>query len=340
MRKTILLAVIVICSLNILAQPGGKSTYNFLNVNTSARSAALGGSSIAVYDHDLSLVQSNPALLSSGCNNQLNLNFINYFADVNYGYATFAHSFNKYGNYALGMQYISYGDFDRTNERGEQEGTFTASEYAMNLLWSKMLDSSFYLGASLKPIWSHLEQYTSFGVAMDAGLIYNNSKQLLTGAVLIRNAGSQIKPYTEGNFEKLPFDIQVGVTKRLKHAPFRFSVLAHHLHTWDMTYNETNTSSVLALETSSKGNFKKTADKLGRHFAFGVEILLGKNLHLELGYNHQRRKELVVSSKTGSAGFSWGFGLKIKKINVSIGRAVYHLAGASTVFSMGVNFNK
>ncbi|MFN5885727.1 MAG: hypothetical protein ACK445_10335, partial [Bacteroidota bacterium] len=41
--------------------------------------------------------------------------------------------------------------------------------------------------------------------------------------------GTQIKTYRAGNNETLPFNLQVGVSKKFAHAPFRFSLVAHNL---------------------------------------------------------------------------------------------------------------
>ena len=50
-----------------------------------------------------------------------------------------------------------------------------------------------------------------------------------------------------------------------------------------------------------------------------------------MGYNHQRRQELKLKedSKSGMVGFSFGFGIKIKKFQFDFARSIYSLAGAS-----------
>jgi hypothetical protein len=66
-----------------------------LNLPTSARAAALGYNVLSISDNDISLVNTNPSLLNSEMHNILVLSFVDYFADINYGYATYAHSFSK-----------------------------------------------------------------------------------------------------------------------------------------------------------------------------------------------------------------------------------------------------
>jgi hypothetical protein len=76
----------------LLAQTGGGSTYRFLDLTNSARAAALGGDVVSLRDDDINLVFHNPALLSPGMHGNLSLNYVNYFAGVNYGYASYAHA--------------------------------------------------------------------------------------------------------------------------------------------------------------------------------------------------------------------------------------------------------
>jgi hypothetical protein len=218
------------------AQKGGESTYSFLGLANAARVAALGGEVVSLQDDDINLVFHNPALLSPGMHNNLNFNYVNYFAGVNYGYASYGYSREGIGNFAVGMHYVNYGTFDRTDELGEIQGTFRASEYALNLVYSRsFLDNKLTAGANLKPIFSSLEQYTSLGIALDLGVSYNNPGSMTTVGLVLKNMGTQITSYT-GRREPLPFEIQAGVTQGLEHAPFRFTITFQHLERWDLTY--------------------------------------------------------------------------------------------------------
>jgi hypothetical protein len=270
------------------------------------------------------------------------MNYVGYFADIKYGYVSYAKSFGKVGNFATGIHYINYGEFIEANEDGIITGNFKAAEYALNLIWSKPIDSLFTVGANLKPILSNLEEYKSYGLALDLGITYHNPKNLLTAALVFKNIGTQIKPYYEGHYEPLPFEIQLGFSKKLSHAPFRISIIAQQLQKIDLTYNkpeEKKQSSTFSNEYESKNQLEEYADKFMRHLILGVEFIPFKNFYFNFGYNHQRRKEMQIIDKLGFVGFSWGFGLKIKKFHISYGRASYHLAGASNHFSLSVNFS-
>ncbi|MGM0475525.1 MAG: type IX secretion system protein PorQ, partial [Bacteroidota bacterium] len=243
MRKGALLPVLILfvsgCLFfpaNLLAQKGGETTYSFLGLTNSARISALGGEVVSIRDDDINLVFHNPALLHSGMHNHLSLNYVNYFAGVNYGYASYGYSREGIGNFAAGMHYVDYGTFDRTDELGDIQGTFRASEYAMNLFYSRpVIDTFLTAGVNLKPIFSSFEQYNSFGIALDAGIVYHSPGTHTSIGLVAKNLGFQIVSYT-GKREKLPFEVQAGITQGLEHAPFRFSVTLQHLERWDLTY--------------------------------------------------------------------------------------------------------
>jgi len=327
--------------LSSLAQIGGNSTYTFLTLTNSARVAALGGENISINDDDLNLVFHNPSLLNSDMDKNLVLNYVNYFSGINYGYAAYARSFNKLGTFATGIHYINYGKFIKADETGIIEGTFKASELALNIFWSKpILDSMLTIGINLKPIYSHLEKYYSFGMAIDAGVNYQSKDNLFSASFVIKNLGSQLKPYVKGNFEPLPIDVQLGFTQKLEHAPLRISGTFHHLQKWDLTYDKNANLAYTFVQNNQfyDNDYKfNIADNILRHSIFSMEFVPSKNFNVMLAYNHQRRKEMMVETRPYLVGFSWGFYLKVSKFRISYGQAIYHLAGASSHFSINLN---
>ncbi len=325
-----------------IAQVGGNNTYEFLNLPVSARVSALGGNLISVKDNDLNVSLTNPSLLTDSMNNNVALSYVNYFADVNYGYVAYAKHFNKLGNFSAGIHYLDYGKFIRADEIGNTNGTFGANEMSFNLTYAhSILDSNLTVGATLKTIYSHLESYTSWGSAIDLGATYFNPKNNFAIAAVIKNVGRQWKPYVPGNREKLPFEMQIGISKKPKHVPFRFSVIYENLEKWNLTYDNPALASTdpLTGDPIKKNKYKEFGDKLMRHIVIGGEFILTKNFFLRAGYNYQRRKELIIPDKRGMDGFSFGFGLRIYKFHLSYGRAVYHIAGASNTFSVSFDIN-
>lgn len=321
------------------AQIGGETTYQFLELTNSARLAALGGNQIALTDtSDLNLPFHNPALLHQGMNSQVLVNYVNYFMDINYGYASYARSFDGIGNFALGMHYINYGEFKEATELGELTGNFfNAAEYALNMIYSSQYKRLSY-GANLKPVFSVFESYRSFGLAADLGVNFSSKDSMTHVALVARNIGGQITTYYEdGNHEPIPFNLQAGISTRLKYAPVVFSLTMQHLTNWDLGWSEEEDEQTLENMYERQESFAK---QIMRHAVLGVEILPSNNFTLRAGYNYQRRQELKFDERLSTVGFSMGFGLKIKRFRLDFATSRFHLAGSSNLFSLAINLNE
>ena len=342
--KKLLFLLSLIAVLPSFSQVGGNNTYEFLNLPISARVSSLGGNLISVKDNDLNVSLINPSLLSDSMSNNIAISYINYFADINYGYVAYAKHIDKIGNFSAGVHYLDYGKFVRADAIGNTDGTFGANEMSFNLAYAKsIIDTNLTVGVTLKNVYSHLETYTSWGSAIDLGATYVRPSHGFTAALVIKNMGRQWKPYVLGNREKLPFEVQVGIAKKPKHVPFRFSVIYENLEKWDLTYvdpaNPVLTVDPLTGEAIKQHKGKIWGDKFMRHIVVGGEFIVTKNLFLRVGYNYQRRVELKIPDKRGAVGFSFGCGFRIYKFHFSYGRAVYHLAGPSNNFSISMDLN-
>lgn len=322
-----------------LAQNGANRVFTFLEQSNSSRITALGGNMLSVHDNDVSLVLSNPSYISDSMHTALALNYTNYFAGINYAYATYSHTFKKAGSFAASIQYLNYGTFDETDIYGNTLGSFHAYDMATTVGYGRLLGRNFSIGTNVKFIYSDLYLKTSTGVAIDVAGSYFNNEKYISATLLIRNAGRQLSPYTTGINEPLPFDIQLGVSKRLMHVPLRFSVLAHHLYKWDIRYNnpaDIETDPITGLPVTER-KMAAFTDKLMRHVVIGAELSPSRSFSLRLGYNYQRRKELAVDTRLSTVGISWGFGIRIKKFYFSYARSAYHLAGSPNVVTLTTN---
>jgi hypothetical protein len=320
MKRPLLAYFFLLAFLPVSGQTGGDNTFEFLNLSHSAFATATGGMTVSQGRNDLSLPYFNPALLTGSMNNDISLSFSTYFAGINYGYAAWARDMDKRGTMAAGLSFISYGSFTEADAEGNITGTFTASEYAFNLIWAMQIDSSFTVGVNLKPVFSHLERYFSAGICADIGAAYHNERLLLDAGLVIRNAGFQIKTYTGEGGEPLPFEIIAGATKRLAHAPFSFSLTLRHLEKPDLTHDYDTGDDI------PSGGF---GENLLRHVIFGIEILPADILWLGVGLNYQRRSEMRIEQRAGMTGFTAGFGIRTRAFELAYGRDAYHLAGAS-----------
>lgn len=336
-RLAVLIFLVFLLVFNsVQAQVGGRSVYNFLNITSSARLSAMGGNFAAIKDNDLSLALVNPSLITPEMTHTLTLNYIKYFSDINYGFAAYSRTFPKVGSFTGGIQYLNYGKFTQADETGQTYGNFHAADYALQIGWGRGLDSSFSIGANLKVILSSLDSYTSFGLCVDVAGTYFNRKRQVAVSLIARNIGRQIVYYTRGNNEPLPFELQLAVSTRPKHIPFRLSIVLTHLERYNLRYTDPSlpTTDPLTGEVIKTSKVGEIADNLMRHVVIGGEFVPIKALSIRLGYNYQRRKEMTVESKKGLTGFSFGVGLKIRNFSINYGRAMYHISGSPNVITI------
>lgn len=341
-KQTFLLGISLLFAFTLHAQLGGRYAYTFLEQPMSARISALGGNQASIYDNDINVGFVNPSLITSDMNNNLALNYTNFFAGSNFASVNYAHSFNSIGNFMGSIQFMDYGKFDYADDAGNLGGTFGASDFALTIGWGRQLDSLFSIGAAAKLIYAFYEGYNSFGFAVDVAGTYN-SKTGWTMSIVARNMGMQITTFTAGVRDPLPFNIQYVISKRLQHVPFRFSVIYDHIEKWDLTYddpaNPPGGTDPITGEPVEQSGIAKFGDQLMRHFVVGGEIYIGKNLVLRGGYNFRRRAEMKVVSKPGMVGFSWGVGVRISKFKINYSRSTYHLIGSPNFLSLTVDID-
>ncbi|MCB2220055.1 MAG: type IX secretion system protein PorQ [Bacteroidetes bacterium] len=331
MKNHLLLFLLVFFSFPLVqGQIGGDNTYEFINLTSSPRIAGMGGDFLTINDNDILLSVSNPSLITERMHNHLAVSFVDFYSDVNYGFAAYSRSIKNIGNFVASVQYINYGTFEGADITGERTGKFYAGESAYNVGWGRQLDSLFSIGANLKFIYSSLESYNSFGLAVDIAGSYNSRDGSFTASLIAKNIGRQLTAYEGSNIEPLPFELQIGLSKKLKHLPFRYSLLINHLDRWDLRYDDPSAQQVdpISGEVIEDSNLETFADNFMRHIVLGGELLIGKNLSVQAGYNYKRRQELKIESKTATVGFSWGVGLRISKFHINYARSTYHLNGS------------
>jgi len=347
LKKLNLLFLFIAISFFSYSQVGGKNVFKFLAMPNSARATSLGGSFNSIYDNDVSLAVQNPAMLNPAMAKQMSLNYMIYYGGISYGNFNYVHNL-KPATFQFGATYINYGKLPTYDPYGNQTGLMVANEVALNVGAGKSYKDKYKFGANAKLIYSQLGitknvNYNSLGMAFDLAAMIVDTTHLLNFSFNITNLGFQFKTYRKNNQEFLPLDIQLSLSKRLKHVPFRFIVTAHHLYTWDIRYDNPNIKENTTLFGDEPQETKpavKVVDNIFRHLTFGGEIYIGKLITLDVAYNHQRRAELVIPSATGLAGFSFGFGLHIKRFTLHYGIAKYALPQSVNHLTLNVNFGE
>ena len=299
---------------------GGESAFNFLRLPYSSRVAALGGSNISLIDDDLSLSMHNPALLINATDKTLDLSFMTYMSGSKVAGAAFNKTFGERSAGAVAARYVDYGKFDGYTPDNIFTGTFRAMDIELDFIYCYLLSERWSGGVAGKFIYSQYESLNSLAIGVDLGLNYYDPDHDFSASLTFKNLGGQVMTFEEKH-EIMPIDIQLGVTKRLAHAPILLSATLTDLHRWKSThfYNA----------DGSKDNF---GELLLKHITLGADILIGDNFYASVGYNYRTSREL--STGKGLAGFSLGAGLHINKVKFSASYSKLHVSSSSLLFNI------
>lgn len=337
MFKKQLLLAFLLCNLFGFSQVGGQSVYQFLNMMTSPRQAALGGKVITIYDYDVNQAIFNPATINPDMDNQLSANYGNYFGEISYGTGAYAYTWDRrVQTFQVGVSYVNYGTFDGYDEFGNQTGDFTGSEgalslgYAYNIPWSNI-----YVGANLKLISSTLESYHSLGAALDLGAIYIDERNDINIAFAIRNAGTQITTYA-GTNEKLPLEIIAGISQELDHVPIRWHLTLENLQQWNVAFTNP-VHAEQGLDGSSNNKKPSFINNALRHVIVGAELFPQKSFNIRVGYNFRRSQELILEDQRTFAGLSAGVGIKMGNLRFNYSYSRFTSAGSTNLFGLMIN---
>ncbi len=268
------------------ARAGSGGTFDFLRTDVGARAGALGGSILTVAD-DPNLLFYNPAGIATLTRRRISIGYFKHLLDINSANLSWGEEVEGFGYLGAGVLYMSYGDFQRTGQEGQNLGTFGAGELSVSVAYGNVLTDRLRYGMAVKFIHSSIAEYSSAGVALDLGTQFTVvPERVVLGASLL-HLGTQLDPYATVG-EDLPLDLRVGVALSPEHLPATFVAEVHKL-------------------TDERESF---ADHF-KAFSVGVEFTLSPNVFLRAGYNNERRQDLELGEGTGSglAGFSIGTGI-------------------------------
>ena len=327
MREKLIILLLGLVTGSVSAQTGNE-VFSFLRLPNATRANALGGNTVALIERDPSLVFHNPGLLGAEMDGMINFNYMNYIADVNVGSALFTKAIGERAAWGVGASFMSYGSVREFLPDNVAAGaTVSAKDISVTGFYAHDLSERWRGGLSLKFLYSGLADFTSMGLAVDAGLSYYNSEKGFSFGFALKNIGLQLKPYQDDR-QKMPWDIQAGITQKMAHAPIRFSLTAQYLNRWKF---DTVDNTVVEYEGDSF--FKSFA----KHLILGVDYVPSDNFWLGVGINPKTKMDMKLQGGGGGlSGFSAGAGVKIKMFDVGCSVAKYHPSALSLMISVSM----
>lgn len=314
MKKALILLLWMGFTLALHAQES-QTIYNFLRLPVSSHAAALGGDNISLIEDDATLTLHNPALLSSVSDKTVSIGYMNYMGGANMFSAGYAFMQGEKATIDIAAQYLNYGTMKHTDSNGTILGDFNASDLALSGTLSYPLAKRLMGGVTARFIYSRIGDYSSTAAGINLGINYFDEEEDFSASVVVKNLGGQLSAYND-EFESMPADLQLGVTKRIIGTPLRVSITAVDLTRWNYA--------------------------LSRHLVFGADLLLSDQIYVSAGYNFRRAHEMKVATTdsfgegattTHGAGLSFGGGITLDSFSLGVSYAKYHVSSSSLMLN-------
>ncbi len=280
-----MLAMLMTLALVAVDPAAGTAGFDFLRITPTAREAALGGTGIGSGDGPMSFWFSPAHARATGQRAQVS--YAGHVAGIHAGALAYNRPVGNDFGLGLGVAFTTSGTMKRTNEFGEQLGTFGASFTALNVSGALDLGGDISAGAALQGLYGSIDTFFSIGLALNAGAVIRLPLDGLSAGVSVRNAGYELKPYRSSR-DPLPLDIGAGLSFR----PSRSLALAADVH-------------------------KPIDNRV--NFGLGIEGWIGEHLALRGGYS-----SLGIDLQTGGstdilAGICAGLGVNYQGFQLDYG---------------------
>ena len=314
MKKGLLVIGFMLSAMAAQAQES-REVYSFLRLPVSAHVAALGGDNVSLTNDDATVIFHNPSLITGVTDKTLNVNYMTYMEGSTVASASFVRAYKERASWGVSAQYMSYGEVKETTAANQQLGTFSPKDIALAGSFAYLLSDRISGGITARFISSTIGNYSSAAVAVDLGLNYLDVERGWSVSAVARNLGGQIKAYDD-EFERIPFDLLVGVSRQLPNAPLTLHATLARLNNWDQAFI--------------------------KHLTVGADIRLSPAVFISAGYNFRRSSEMKIyedqeTSSSHGAGLSLGCGIELERFKLHIGYAKYHVSASSLLVNLSYN---
>lgn len=332
-RRTLAALFLIVVAISAAAQDGS-SAYQYLNITSSSRIYGLGGVNITAVEDELSVTDQNPALLGPEMDNQILIDYMRYLGQSNFAGARYANAVGERGAWSAGIRYFGYGKMQGTDEFGNPTSSFSPSDVNFNGSFSYDITDRLRGGITLKLLYSSYESYSAFAVGTDLGINYYDPDHELSLSAVVANLGGQLKRFNT-TYDRLPFDIRLGIAKKFGTLPIRFSITAWQLTKWHLPFYETGDGT-----TDEEFKVKDTFfSNLFRHLIFGVDFIPSERFYVALGYNYKSRTDMSTYKRSFVSGFSLAAGLNLRRFNVGLAIAQPHSGATTFMLNLNLNLN-
>lgn len=277
----------------------GTTAAVFLKLAPGARAGAMGEAYAPVAD-DVYSIYYNPAGLNYIRSAEMSFMHSFWFEGINYSYLAYARPFEMIGGkIGAGITYLNYGSIERITNEGESEGGFSPYDLAVALSYARRI-YGIDAGLAIKYVYQNIYKSSNSALALDFGLRGRFLDKKLDIGFSFSNLGSDIK--LNNNSHALPFIMRFGAGYRIIN----------------------NLTAAVQINIPDDNEISVNA---------GSEYLLGSSTEFPVSIRAGYRSN---NSLGGIAGFSFGFGVLINKIQFDYALSPYDKLGAAHRISLSL----
>lgn len=205
----------------------GQSGWQFLKINGDARQAAMGGAFTAIAAGNASSIFGNPASLSDVKNIDVQVNVLEWIADIGYQSLAVAYNIGGWGVLGASISMLNYGNIPETiNSSAGASGTipvitgnmFTANDIAAGISYSKKITDNLSVGGNIRWMQQKIAELSMQNWSLDFGTIYYTGFRSLRVAITARNFGPDSRfggwseeYQSESDNVRMPLDFRAGI---------------------------------------------------------------------------------------------------------------------------------
>lgn len=206
-----MLALTLVLTLIGIDANAGTTGFDFLRLTPTAREAAMAGAAVGASAGPMGF-WFNPAHTLSAEGPRACVGYLNYVAGIQTGSAAYSQPVGTDSDkgVGLGIVYLNSGTMKRTNERGDELGTFGVSYANLNLSGAMRLGDELSVGVGLQGLYGSIDTFFGMGLAGNIGATYRLPVDGLSAGVAVKNVGYQLKPF-QTERDPLPVGLGLGL---------------------------------------------------------------------------------------------------------------------------------
>ena len=187
----------------------GTTAFPFLLENDVGTSgSALGGAYVG-WSKSADGFMFNPASSAFRRKRSVIASFGNFWGLFNAGFTAYSQKIDDKNSVSAGANIVSYGNFTRTDDEGNETGDFSGSDFEFIASYSRRLNKNFAVGANGKLLYSSIDTFSSSAMALDIGVMYRDRRDDARAGLVLSNLGAMLSAYGTDK-PSLPWAVKLG----------------------------------------------------------------------------------------------------------------------------------